>query len=123
MYVITDHPRFGRTSAAILERVESGEKAATSTLVLCEVAWVLESMGRGGDIKETLEKILSYPSLTVAGFDPDDLIVASLLMASHRIDFNDSVNLAVMERLGIDEIYSNDEKHIGRLGFIRMVFE
>jgi len=123
IYVATNHPRYGKTSTTILQRIESGEKAATSTLVLCEVAWVLEAMGRQGDIKETLEKILSYPSLEVAGFDSDDLIVGSNLMVAHRVDFNDAVNLAIMERLGIDEIYSNDEKHLGRLGFIRTVFE
>ena len=123
IYVATNHPRYGETSAAILERVESGEEAATSSLVLCEVAWVLEAMGRQGDIKDTLEKILSYSSMRVAGFDSDDLIVGSNLMAVHGLDFNDAVNLAVMERLGIDEVYSNDKKHLGKLGFIRTVFE
>jgi predicted nucleic acid-binding protein len=123
IYVATDHPLYGGTSKAILERVESGEEAATSTLVLCEVAWVLEAMGRQGDIKETLEKILSYPSMEIAAFESDDLIVGSNLMASHRVDFNDAVNLAIMERLGIDEMYSNDEKHIGKLGFIKTVFQ
>ena len=123
IYVATDHPLYGGTSKTILERVESGEEAATSTLVLCEVAWVLEAMGRQSDIKETLEKILSYPSMEIAAFESDDLIVGSNLMASHRVDFNDAVNLAIMERLGIDEIYSNDEKHIGKLGFIKTVFQ
>jgi len=123
IYVATDHPLYGGTSKTILERVESGEEAATSTLVLCEVAWVLEAMGRQSDIKETLEKILSYPSMEIAVFESDDLIVGSNLMASHRVDFNDAVNLAIMERLGIDEIYSNDEKHIGKLGFIKTVFQ
>ncbi len=80
-------------------------------------------MGRQGDIKETLEKILSYPSIDVASFDSDDLIVGSNLMAAHRVDFNDAVNLAIMERLGIHEIYTNDEKHLGRLGFIKTIFE
>ncbi len=123
IYVATNHPRFGETSTTILRRIESGEKAATSTLVLCEVAWVLEAMGKQGDIKEMLEKILSFPSLEVVSFDSDDLIVGSNLMAAHRVDFNNAVNLAIMERLGISEIYSNDEKHLGRLGFIRTVFE
>lgn len=123
IYVATDHPRYSKTSMSILERIESGERALTSTLVLCEVAWVLEAMGRQGAIRETLEKILSYPSLEVAGFDSDDLIVGSNLMAAHRVDFNDAVNLAIMERLGVDEIYSNDEKHLGRLGFVKVVFE
>ena len=108
IYVATNHPQYEKTSTAILERVESGEEAATSTLVLCEVAWVLEAMGRQGDIKETLEKILSYSSIEVAGFDSDDLIVGSNLMAAHRVGFNDAVNLAIMERFGINEIYSND---------------
>ena len=123
IYVITNHPHFGKTSTTILERVESGEEAATSTLVLCEIEWVLEAMGKQGDIKETLEKILSYPSLLITSFDSDDMIVGSNLMVMHRLDFNDAVNLAIMERLGIDEIYTNDEKHLGRLGFPKTVFE
>ena len=111
---INQHPRESR-----VRRRSRG----VSTLVLCEVAWVLEAMGRQGDIKETLEKILSYPSIDVASFDSDDLIVGSNLMAAHRVDFNDAVNLAIMERLGIHEIYTNDEKHLGRLGFIKTIFE
>jgi len=123
IYVATNHPRFGGASASILERVEAGEKAVTSTLVLCEVAWVLEAMGRQGDIRDTLEKILSYASLSVVGFDSDDLIVGSNLMAVYHVDFNDAVNLSIMERLGVDEIYTNDERHLGRLGFLKTVFE
>ncbi|MBE3116790.1 type II toxin-antitoxin system VapC family toxin, partial [Candidatus Bathyarchaeota archaeon] len=60
IYTITAHPRFGKISKNILERIEEGEAALTSTLVLCEVAWVLEAMGRQGDIKATLEKIMSF---------------------------------------------------------------
>ena len=123
IYVATDHPRFGPTSNNILRRIEAGEEATTSTLVLCEVAWVFEAMGRQGDIKPTLEKILSYSSLHIEPFDADDLIVGANLMTNHHIDFNDAVNVATMERLGINEAYTNDERHLGRLGFIRTVFE
>jgi predicted nucleic acid-binding protein len=42
-------------------------------------------------------------------------------MVAHRVGFNDAVNLAIMERLGVDEIYSNDDKHLGRLNFINTV--
>lgn len=123
IYVITNHPRFAQASTAILERIEEGEKAATSTLVLCEVAWVLEAMGKMGSIRDTLEKIMSYSALEVCDFDSDDLVVGANLMAAHRVDFNDGVNLAIMERLGINEVYSNDEKHLGRLSFIQTIFE
>jgi predicted nucleic acid-binding protein len=123
IYVATDHPKFGQTSKNILKRIEEGEEAITSTLTLCEVAWVFEAMGRQGDIKPTLEKMLSYSVLHVEPFDTDDLIVGANLMATHRLDFNDAINVAIMERLGINEAYTNDEKHLGRLGFIRAIFE
>jgi predicted nucleic acid-binding protein len=46
IYALTAHPIFGKTAKNILERIEKGEAAITSTLVLCEIAWVLEAMGR-----------------------------------------------------------------------------
>jgi len=123
VYAATGHPRFGENARGILERIEAGEAAVTSTLVLCEVSWVLEAMGRQGEIKPTLEKILSYGALEVAGFDEDDLLVGANNMAVYRIDFNDGVNASVMERLGITEAYSNDEKHLGKVDFLQLIFE
>jgi len=123
IYVITAHPAFGPTARRILERIEAGEEALTSTLVLCEVAWVLEAMGRQGDISPTMEKILSYESLRVADFGTEDLVMGSVNLTNYRIDFNDGVNLAVMERNGVKEVYSNDERHLGRVDSLRLVFE
>ena len=123
VYVATNHPKVGATSIDILKRIEGGEEAATSTLVLCEVAWVFEAMGRQGDIKPTLEKILSYSTLSIEAFDADDLVVGANLMATHHLDFNDAINVAIMGRLGINEVYTNDQRHLGRLGHVRTVFE
>jgi predicted nucleic acid-binding protein len=123
VYVITAHPAFGPAARRILERIEAGEEALTSTLVLCEVAWVLEAMGRQGDINPTMEKILSYKSLRVVDFGVEDLVMGSVNLTNYRIDFNDGVNLAVMERNGVKEVYSNDERHLGRVDSLRLVFE
>ena len=122
IYALTAHPNFGKTAKNILERLEQGETAVTSTLVLCEVAWVLEAMGKQGDIKPTLEKILSYKTLEVADFNEDDLLTSASNMAAENVDFNDGVNLALMMRLGISEVYSNDQKHLGNLEFLKLVF-
>jgi predicted nucleic acid-binding protein len=122
IYSITGHPRFGENAKRILEGIEQGEEAVTSTLVLCEVSWVLEAMGRQGDIKPTLEKILSYKSLEVVGFDEDDLLVGANNMGLYGIDFNDGINVAVMTRMGIFELYSNDYKHLGKVDFLRLFF-
>ena len=123
MYAITAHPQFGMKARHILERIEAGEEAATSTLVLCEVAWVLEAMGRQGEIRSTLEKILSYRTLKVVGFDADDLLVGFINMSAYSIDFNDGVNVAIMERNNIDEVYSNDERHLGKVDFLNLIFQ
>jgi predicted nucleic acid-binding protein len=123
IYTITAHPRFGKISKNILERIEEGEAALTSTLVLCEVAWVLEAMGRQGDIKPTLEKIMSYQTLKVIDFNEDDLLIGANNMSTEQVDFNDGVNLALMMRLGILEVYSNDQKHLGKLDFLKLIFE
>ncbi|MBW1933132.1 MAG: type II toxin-antitoxin system VapC family toxin [Deltaproteobacteria bacterium] len=103
VYAATGHPRFGENARGILERIEAGEAAVTSTLVLCEVSWVLEAMG--------------------AGFDEDDLLVGANNMAVYRIDFNDGVNAAIMGRLGVTEAYSNDERHLGKVDFLQLIFE
>jgi predicted nucleic acid-binding protein len=123
IYTVTAHPRFGKIAKNILERIEEGEAAITSTLVLCEVAWVLEAMGSQGDIKPTLEKIMSYQTLDVIDFSGDDLLMGANNMSWEQIDFNDGVNLALMMRLGISEVYSNDQKHLGKLDFLKLIFE
>jgi predicted nucleic acid-binding protein len=122
VYALTAHPRFGETAKRILERIERGEAALTSTLVLCEVAWMLEAMGRQGDIKPTLEKILSYSSLEIVEVGGDDLLMGAYNMSAQGVDFNDGVNVALMMRLGVSEVYSNDNRHLGKLDSLKLVF-
>ena len=122
IYALTAHPSFGQTAKRILERLESGEEATTSTLVLCEIAWVLEAMGKQGSIESTLEKILSYNSLKTIEITSDDMLMGANNMAAYNVDFNDGVNIALMMRLGISEIYSNDRKHLAKLDFLKILF-
>ena len=123
IYALSDHPELGETSRRILQRVEEGEAALTSTLVLCEVAWVLEARGAQGDIKAALEKILSYRSVKVIGVEVDDLLVGAAYMAQYGLDFNDAVNLAIVERCRVTKVYTNDKRHFGRVEHIEAVFE
>jgi predicted nucleic acid-binding protein len=122
IYALTAHPQFGKTAKNILERIQNGESAITSTLVLCEVAWVLEAIGRQGDINPSLEKIMSYKALNIVSFNEDDLLMGANNMRTENLDFNDGVNLALMMRLGVSEIYSNDQKHFSKVDFLKLVF-
>jgi len=119
----TGHPRFGERAKRILERIEQGEEAVTSTLVLCEISWVLEAMGKQSEIKPTLEKVLSYRNLEVMHFDTDDLLLGANNMLIYGIDFNDGVNVAIMTKMGVFEAYSNDQKHLGKIDFLKLTFE
>ena len=123
IYAITAHPRFGEPAKRILQRIEDGEEAITSMLVLCEVAWVLEAMGRQSEVKSTLEKMLSYENLKAVEFGENDLLMGASNMVVNNIDFNDGVNVAVMMRLGVSEAYSNDYRHLGKVDFLRLIFE
>ena len=122
IYSATAHPRFGEAARQILERIQLGEEAVTSTLVLCEIAWVLEAMGKQGNIRPALEKILSLEALEVVGFDQDDLLVGADNMRLYGIDFNDGVNAAVMAKMGVFEVYSNDSRHLGKVDFLKLFF-
>lgn len=123
IYSVTNHPRFGKIARKILTRLERGEECITSTIVLCEVAWVLEAMGKQSYVKPTLEKILSYDDLSVLTFDSDDLLVGSNNMITYGIDFNDAVNVSVMSKVGTNQVYSNDKKHLGKIKFLTLMFE
>lgn len=123
IYSVTNHPRFGKIARKILTRLERGEECITSTIVLCEIAWVLEAMEKQSYVKPTLEKILSYDDLSVLTFDSDDLLVGSNNMITYGIDFNDAVNVSVMSKVGTNQVYSNDRKHLGKIKFLTLMFE
>lgn len=122
IYAITSHPKFGVAAKSILERIERGENALTSLLVLLEVSWVLEAMGKQGYIKSTLDKISSYNLLEIEEVSLRDLQVGATLMLKHEIDINDGINLAIMGRKGIKEVYSNDKKHFGKIRGLELTF-
>lgn len=79
-------------------------------------------MGKQGEIETTLEKIFSFKTLKTIEISSDDLLIGANNMAVYNVDFNDGVNIALMTRSGISEVYSNDQKHLGKLDFLKLVF-
>lgn len=66
--------------------------------------------------------MMAYKTLKVVGFSSDDLLVGTNNMSVENLDFNDGVNLALMMRLGVTEVYSNDQKHFGKVDFLKLIF-
>jgi len=59
----------------------------------------------------------------VVPVEPDDLLVGATYMAQYGLDFNDAVNLAMMERCRVTKIYTNDKRHFGGLEHVEAVWE
>jgi len=109
LYVIQAHPEFGERSKEILKSVDHGEeRAITSMINLAEVCWWLESHKRSGEINDQIRLISSILNLEIVPLSLDDFLSAAELIKEYSIDFNDCLCLAVMERMKIDTIYSND---------------
>jgi len=124
IYHIDKNPVFGQTSQKILQRVESGEEAVSSTLVLEEVFIHVEQEYSAQDIPSVLYSILSYVNLRIVPYTVEDMLNAAEILedAGFTLDWDDAVIVAVMERFGIKEIYSNDH-HFDRVPSVRRVFE
>ena len=124
IYHIDRNPVFGQTSQKILQRVESGEEAVSSTLVLEEVFIHVEQEYSARDIPSVLYAILSYVNLRIVPYTVEDILRAAEILedAGFTLDWDDAVIVAVMERFGIREIYSNDH-HFDRVPSVKRVFE
>lgn len=111
VYHMASDGRYGGKAEKILTRIESGEEALTSTLVIVQVCSYLKWKGSVDKIPLFLALLQSLPSLTKDETSFEDFTAAVLLAESHRMPWkmwDDLVIAAQMERLGLREIYSND---------------
>jgi len=124
IYHIDRNPVFGETSRNILQRVEDGEETVTSTLILEEIFIHVEQEYSARDIPTVLHSILSYVSLRIIPYTVEDMPKAIKILrdTEFTVDWDDAVIAAVMERLGIKEIYSNDH-HFDKIPSVKRIFE
>lgn len=123
IYHIDRNPTFGETARKILLRIEKGEEAVSSTLVIEEVLIHVEQEYSAEKIPIVLQAILSYTNLKIVPYDVEDMLRASEILKSlnFTIDWDDAIIIALMERLGIKEIYSNDH-HFDKISSIKRIF-
>ncbi len=109
IYHLDAHPRFGAAARAILERIQSGETAVTSALVVSEVCAYLWRLGRRVEIGTFLEALSALRALRVEPVTLPDMVEGQRLSVAYpSLELNDGVALAVMRRLRVREIYTND---------------
>lgn len=110
VYWLNAHPKFGETATGIIERIESREKAVTSSLT----PWLLHAIFKKSEAKGyshslLIEKLSRIVNLHFVPLDVEAYRKASTLSGKYRLDFEDAIHLAVALDYGADAIYSNDE--------------
>ena len=105
-------PKYSETAAEIIKRIEEGEEASTSTLVIAQVCGYLKWKRRPDVIPRFLSLLLSFPNVNKIETTFSDFVQARELIAKQNIEcklWDDLVIASQMKRLNIKEIYSNDE--------------
>lgn len=108
-------------SGFVLYRIENGEEAITSNLVKEEIAIWLSRYKRS-KVSQFLENLTGYVSLRIVEAKYDDQIQAEKILGKVPLGYIDCVNLAIMNRLNVKEIYSTD-KGFDDLEDIQRIFE
>ena len=98
----------------IFLRINDGEKVTTSTVHLSEVANILEDVAGTGFAADFLATIFSKPSITTEPVTPEIYHESVHRAKYHQISVNDALAFILMERNGIDEIYTFD-RHFNQL--------
>ncbi len=102
------------------EQILGKENLFTDSLVVVEVLWVLFSAYKFPKPKVigAIQQILNSPNIHL---DDKELIISALdIFEARNIDFIDAYNVALMNRKGIDVIYSYD-KHYDIISKIKRV--
>jgi predicted nucleic acid-binding protein len=123
IYVLVKSPKKDyEISRSILERIENGEEAATSTAIIQEVVDWLEYNNRKKEVRTFIAAVNSYLSMDKLNVIWDNFLQALEDMYESQIDFVDSLTLQMMKQNKIFEIYSND-KDFDRIDLTKRIWE
>lgn len=116
VYWLGDHPLFGKIAHSWIQKIEqaSSKEYVTSSLTIYEVLCVLAGLaGKNLKNRTFVEQITNaltqLKGLTIEPLKSEDLMVATELLYSNRLDYEDALHLAVAIRTGACEIITNDK--------------
>lgn len=110
-----DQAKAERVELLLKEAAAGKTRLVTAEMVIAEVVWVLESSYglKNVAVAPLIRAILATKGLEVLNAP---LVTRALEhYETKNIDFIDGYIVAVMERQGINELYSFDRKHISRI--------
>jgi predicted nucleic acid-binding protein len=111
VYHLAADPNYGQKAKDIIEKIEAGEKSATSTLVIAQVCSYLKWKKKENAIPVFLSFIKGLTSLQKVETHMLDFEEARSIQLQFNLSWamwDDMVIAAQMKRLNLNEIYSND---------------
>ena len=124
VYHLAADPIYGQTAKSLLEKIEGGEKCATSTLVIVQVCSYLKRKGRQIVIPLFLSMLKRLTSLEKVETHILDFEEARSIQSELKLPWSmwdDIVIAAQMKRLNLKEIYSNDND-FDKIPWVKRVF-
>jgi len=111
-----------RAAKAIVKRINSGEKVATSLAHLSEVANILEASVPMHDSHMIVQDLIHSPTMVLLEPTKETYMDAIELAQEVNDGLNDGVARVLMKENGVDGIYSFDS-HFDRFTDIKRIFE
>ena len=107
-YWLTDHEEFGETATKIIERIESGERAITSTLTIWLLHILLEETTENYDPNTLIKKIEEIKFLKIVPLTSRHFKKALEHISKYSLDLEDAIHLTIALEYGCNLVYSND---------------
>ena len=116
VYWLGNHPKYGETAYKWIKKIENAQRGeyVTSSLTLYETLIIIAGLaGKNFKDKEFTEDVINsmthIKGLAIEPLKPDDFTKAVDLMETYKLDYEDSLHLAVAIRVNAQEILSNDK--------------
>ena len=116
VYWLGNHPKYGQTAREWIKKIETSRKGeyVTSALTLYETLVIMGGL-TGKNLKDenfvhqVINPITSIKGLIIESLRVEDFKKGAELMNEYKLDYEDSLHLAVATRIGAREIISNDK--------------
>jgi predicted nucleic acid-binding protein len=116
VYWLGNHPKYGQIALEWIKKIESSQKGEyiTSALTLYETIVIMggltgKNLKDQNFVQQVITPITRIPGLVIEPLKSEDFQKAAELMNECKLDYEDSLHLAVAIRSCAKEIISNDK--------------
>ena len=116
VYWLGNHPKYGQVAMEYIKKMETSPRGeyVTSALTLYETLVIIggltgKNLKDKNFVQQVINPITGIKGLVIESLRSEDFKKASDLMNECKLDYEDSLHLAVATRTGAQEIISNDK--------------